>query len=295
MLRKYSHPTAMSKYGQAQVKNTLNIDTHYIPHGIKTQEFYPLPDDLKAQVRAKYSREVWAYTNKGYHPFPVDLNNRFVVGCVARNQPRKNMDRTMKAFCKFAQNKDDVMLLLHADPDDVSSGYHLQEIAHRYGQGHKVWWTGMKWYCGWPQSKMNHLYNLFDTHLLLTSGEGFGIPILEAMSAGVPNITTDYTTTRELVVENNAGYGVRLLGHQDDPEAYPAEQMLDGTAVGTFGVERAFASINHANTCLQALYDDWHGNRELSKRFGKNGRAAAVEKYDWDSIVSPAWMRRLET
>jgi len=46
---------------------------------------------------------------------------------------------------------------------------------------------------------MNHLYNAADVFMLLSRGEGFGLPIVEAQSAGLPAIVTDFSASAELV------------------------------------------------------------------------------------------------
>ena len=45
---------------------------------------------------------------------------------------------------------------------------------------------------------MNAVYNAMDVHLLVSMGEGFGIPILEAQAAGTPVIVGDWTSMPEL-------------------------------------------------------------------------------------------------
>lgn len=292
VLRRVNHPVSMSKFGQAQVKEQFGIKAGYIPHGIKTQDFYPLTPEMKEELKKKYENEFYAFTSAGYQRCPARLRNKFVIGCVQRNQIRKMPDRLIKAFCAFAKGKDDVMLLMHSDPFDVMAPVDLQNVASRFGQAHKIWWTGMKWYHGWAQSKMNDLYNLFDVHFLSTSGEGFGIPIVEAMSCAIPNIVTDYTTTKELVTDNKSGIAVPLVG--DDVSPYPAEQMLDGTLVGSYNVERGVMSIKKGAEALECLYAEWKQGTNTLAQYGKNGRKAAVEQYDFDTVVGPQWQKLIE-
>ena len=207
VLRKFDRVVAMSKWGQQQVQSLYNIPTDYIPHGIMMDNFHPVKD--KAALRAKYSKL-----------FGRNLHGSFIVGCVARNQPRKNMDRLIKAFTLFAKDKPNALLLLHSDPNDPAQ-YNLKvtDLIQRCGIGNKVVWTGMQAHTGWPDSLMHEIYNLFDVKFDTTSGEGFGITIIEAMACEVPIIITDYTTTKEIVTDNNAGYGIKLLG--EDTPLYP--------------------------------------------------------------------------
>ena len=121
--------------------------------------------------------------------------------------------------------------------------------------------------------------------LVKNSGEGFGIPIVEAMSCGIPNVWTAYTTTKELIMDNNAGFGVRLCDEKDEHTSARTEQLFSGTITGSWEVERGLASIYDAAEKLDRLYKE----KNLREEFSKNARNAAVKLYDWDSVVFPKW------
>src|SRR3990167_7602402 len=154
VLQKFNRPVAMSKWGQLQVKNQFGMSVDYIPHGIKTNLFVPFSDEQKRKLRMKYGKKL----NR-------DLSNKFVVGMVARNQPRKFMDRAIKSFTLFAKGKDDVLLLLHSDANDPAQPWPVNELINRFSIGHKVEWTGMKAHEGYADSNMSEVYNLFNVKL----------------------------------------------------------------------------------------------------------------------------------
>ena len=154
VLQKFNRPVAMSKWGQLQIKNQFNMDVDYIPHGTKTNLFVPFSDEQKRKLRMKYGKKL----NR-------DLSNKFVVGMVARNQPRKFMDRAIKSFTLFAKGKDDVLLLLHSDANDPAQPWPVNELINRFSIGHKVEWTGMKAHEGYADSNMSEVYNLFNVKL----------------------------------------------------------------------------------------------------------------------------------
>ena len=294
VLKRFNRNVMMAKFGQEQVKRLFNLDTLHIPHGVKSLKFRPMKEEDRHELRQVYGdKALYVVHNGNYAQMKVDLNKKFVVGCVARNQPRKMMDRLIKSFCLFAKGKEDVILLLHSDFRDMAAGFNLQDLADRYGEGRKVYWTGIKWFDNYSVDRMVEIYNLFNVHFLLTSGEGFGVPFIEAMSCGIPNVATNYTTTKELITDHQAGLGVRLMSGEDSP--YPAEQLLDGTLMGTFMVDRAMASIKHGAECLDTLYTDWkEQGGQLAKDMGKRGRDAVLAHYDWDNCVAPAWKKLLE-
>src|SRR3990167_468883 len=188
ILKKVDLPIAMSKFGQKQVLDYHGIKSEYIPHGVDTKFFRPLFDDEKRFLKEKYG-----------------LGKKFVFLAVFRNQGRKMADRQYKAlyaFSKFAKGKDDVVLLCHADPNDPASPFNTVHVLNRLGLQNKVCFTGMTFFKGFDTSRMNEVYNLGDVYVSSTSGEGWGICTIEAMSAGLPCIITDYTTTREIIYED---------------------------------------------------------------------------------------------
>jgi glycosyltransferase involved in cell wall biosynthesis len=62
---------------------------------------------------------------------------------------------------------------------------------------------------GYDAQMMAKLYNCMDVHLLVTMGEGFGIPLIEAQACGAPVITGDWTAMSELCF---SGYKVDKAG-----------------------------------------------------------------------------------
>ena len=277
ILKKVSHPVAMAKFGQEQLKLTYNVVTDYIPHGVSTKAFHPVSPELKNKLRQKYSQK-----------FGVDLSNKFIVSCIGRNQGRKNMERVIRSFSMFAKGKSDVLLMMHMDPADQAAIQDLPYLSQRFGVNNKVLWTGMRAFNAFNDSEMPELYQISDLQFSTTSGEGFGICTVESMACGVPVLITDYTTTRELVTDHNAGLGIDLLGENVYP--YPAEQMLEGTVVGSWNVDRGFCSLNDAVSKLDFFY----ANPEERLRMGDNGRKAAVKYYDWDGVVAKAWLNKIQ-
>ena len=278
ILRKINHPVAMAEFGQKQVKDYYNMDVKFIPHGTEPERFYRLPDDKRNEARKKWG-----------------VQDNFVIGVVARNQGRKMLDRTIKACAIMNLVKNEIpnaKLFLHLDVNDPAQVFLISNIVQRYNLENRVVYSGVSALKGFHWNEMNEVYNLFDTFLLTTSGEGFGIPIIEAMSCRVPVLATDYTTTPELVKNNNAGLGINLVGHAEEEidmgsmnmKEYD-DLMMDSTMTGSWEVERGLCSAKDAARKLVYLYK----NPELRKQMGENGRKAVLSKYDFNNIVGPAW------
>ena len=96
ILKKIDGPVAMARFGQKQVKDIHNVDVFHIPHGLNVERFFPLTEEERTKAKAKWG-----------------LLDKFVVGVVARNQPRKMLDRTLKSFKLVANKVPNAVLLLH--------------------------------------------------------------------------------------------------------------------------------------------------------------------------------------
>ena len=272
-LKKMDKSISMSRYGKEQIESMHNIPSGYIPHGIDINTIYPLTKKQRVEIKTR-----------------MGIQDKFVVGTVARNQGRKMLDRTIKAFALFAKDRDDVVLVMHCDPHDPASVSSLPLLITRYGIQNKVLFTGMRYFRGFTYKQMNKVFNCMDLFILTTSGEGFGMPILEAMACSIPALVTNYTTTQELVLDNDAGLGINLLGTEEDenPKVHENE-IVNGTITGGYAVERGICCLKDAAKKMKFFYD----NRDEGIRMGKNGRKAVIEQYDWNLIIDK-WDKVME-
>lgn len=274
ILRKINRPVAMSKFGQKQVKDYHNMNVDYIPHGLNIDVFKKLSDEKRKELRMKYG-----------------IDDKFVIGIVARNQPRKNLDKTLKAMVELKDRIPNAVLFFHLDPDDAAQPlWKIKSLIKKFGIENRCVFSGMKAHHGLPYDKMLEIYNVMDCFLLSTSGEGFGIPIIEAMACEVPVVATNYTTTPELVMQHKAGLGVRLSGVEDvDLFKYNSKEydtiVQTGTQTGSWEVERGNMDTVDAADKLFELYN----NPKLREQMGKNGRKAIEDGYIFDKHVGPAF------
>jgi len=134
-----------------------------------------------------------------YHPMPhlKDEEDDFIYGCVARNDRRKGINRLMKATSIMME--DPIKTRLLCDPRPTMLGDDLVLIKGLYGIDnlvdiHEIMSQGVVI----NTSLMGQIYNGFDAHVLPTAGEAFGLPVLESMACGIPNIVSDIPVMREI-------------------------------------------------------------------------------------------------
>ena len=269
VLGRFHKAVAMSKFAQQQAKEA-GIDSVYIPLAVNPEQFRRLSLEEKQSVRSDMEvKTVNGTIVKGL------LRGKYVVGVVARNQGRKMLDKTIEAFSLFCKDKPEALLYLHCDPDDPAAVFDIRELIRRFNVINRVIFSPIRWNENLDYYEMNRVYNVMDTFLLTTSGEGFGIPIVEAMSCEVPVVVTDYTTTRELLGEGEeaAGFAVKVAVEQ----------------TGTNTVDRAIIDARAAEEALTALYNE----PDLRASQGACGRQRVLEYYTWD-VVMPMWHEFLE-
>lgn len=260
---------AMSKFAQWQAKTVHGLDTDYIPHAVDTINYRP----LTPAERLKARQEMTVLSINGA-PVKGLLQNKFVVGVVARNQGRKALDATVKAFAKFCKDKPDAILYMHTDIYDAAAIFDMRYLIQRLGIQNRVVFSPMRFFKNYEYKEMNNVYNVMDIFYLSTTGEGFGIPTIEAMACEVPVVATDYTSTQELINDDlKAGLPVKIAAE----------------ITGSWCVERAIIDTDAAAACLDTLYHD----NELRKRLGKNGRQKVLRDYDWQGVLG-LWRQFLQ-
>lgn len=166
-----------------------------IPHGVDQKIFYPLlthedgRDDVSSTIEAK--RRLQLFTDD-------ELHESFIVLNAHRNQPRKRIDITLKAFAHFVRNKPDaVQLYLHMKHEDV--GWNVLKLAQRYGIDHRLILTQpANMVSGILSEQLNLIYNACDVGVNSATGEGWGLPNFEHGAAGKAQIVPRFGALEEI-------------------------------------------------------------------------------------------------
>jgi glycosyltransferase involved in cell wall biosynthesis len=169
-------------------KQTYNINKHvlgpenprhlaYIPHGINTKRFHPLPANDLAMLETR---------TKLFGEAEVD----FVIFYNSRNIRRKQTSDIIYSFNLFMsklpqEKREKVRLVLHTQPVD-DNGTDLPAVIR------DVTPDIQKYVVFSPERVeadfLNHMYNIADVTINMSSNEGFGLGTCESLLAGTPII-----------------------------------------------------------------------------------------------------------
>jgi glycosyltransferase involved in cell wall biosynthesis len=148
-----------------------------------------------------------------------------VVLCVAAKRPHKNQALLLRALEHLPADTT-VALAGHAEPYERE----LRALAEELGVAERVRFLEFV-----PDAELEGLWRLAACAAFPTLGEGFGLPVLEAMARGVPVACSDLPVLREV------GGEVAHYFTVDDPAAAAAaiERAWSDARAGSAGSERA--------------------------------------------------------
>lgn len=247
-----------SKFAQKSVQ-MQGLDCLYVPHGVETDVYKPV-DRIEAREKTNLPKDA------------------FIVGMVAANKgmpSRKAFAQNIEAFAMLKRKRPDAIMYIHTDAGMGPQSFNINEYVVYMGlrPGVDVLLPDpYQYHVGFPSDFMNLLYNAFDVHQLVSMGEGFGIPIVEAQSAGCPVLVGDWTAMSELCfsgwkvdIKDAKKVWTPLAAYQFDPDPVAIYEQLE----------------------LAYRVKD---NTEYRERARKGARA-----YDADRVTEKYWKPALES
>jgi glycosyltransferase involved in cell wall biosynthesis len=162
-------------------KPRTDWDSTYIPHGINTDLFYPIPPLHKEyEEMMEMKKRIFSIENPDDIEFVLFYNNR--------NIRRKMTSDALLAFQEFRnrlpeEKKDKVAFLMHTQPRD-ENGTDLPRLVRHLMPECNVVFSQNKL----DSKQLNQLYNIADVTINIASNEGFGLGTAESLVAGTPII-----------------------------------------------------------------------------------------------------------
>tara|TARA_B100000768_G_scaffold93724_1_gene87670 strand:+ start:686 stop:2134 length:1449 start_codon:yes stop_codon:yes gene_type:complete len=169
----------------------------YVPHGLNHKEFYPIDKD-----HSEYEPLQQFRTNL------VGDNVDYVMFFNSRNIRRKQIPDAMLAFRSFLdslpkEKADKCRFVLHTELI-TDHGTDLGAVAeYLFGENYEsnIIFSHQKL----SRKQLNWLYNIADLQILITSNEGWGLTVTEAMLTGTPiiaNVTGGMQDQMRFIDEN---------------------------------------------------------------------------------------------
>jgi len=233
-------------------RHNASLPVQVIYHGVNTEVFKPPNEEMR-----KKAREIYGFGE-----------DTFIIGVVGRNQRRKLYPQLFRALKEVVKTHSHVRLYVHAIAQD--QGWDLPELATQIGVMDNIIWNTEITNAarGVSTELLAQLYQGMDLFCLPSAGEGFGIPILEAMSCGVPVLTPDCSANGELVKRSMAG------------ELIKCEERDCLWLDGDNNVKRPIANVEDMTRKIIKMVE----NKDLREAYGKKGREFALQ-YDWSIIA----------
>lgn len=223
-----------------------------LPHGVDLSKFSPKP---KEEARKELG-------------LPQD---KFIVLNANRNQPRKQIDLTIKAFAEFAVDKPDTMLYLHMGAKDM--GWEIIPLFEREMNLRKLDPTGRLILTGNeinytkapPDEVLNNIYNSCDVGINTANGEGWGLVSFEHAGCRKPQVVPNHTSCYEIWQD------AAML---TDVASWIIDRDL--------GVERGLINTSHAAAQLTELYENPDTYAEVA-----SACYAVTQRpeYRWESVA----------
>jgi glycosyltransferase involved in cell wall biosynthesis len=115
--------------------------------------------------------------------------------------PRKGVDVLLNAYFEEFSGDDDITLILKTFPNQHNTiEQQLSDLSRQHPNAPHVVWINRDL----PVNQLGNLYDVASAYVHTARGEGFGLPVAEAMLAGVPVISTASSGLADFVDSSTA-------------------------------------------------------------------------------------------
>ena len=239
-------------YGRwaSEVLKPLRTPMPYLPHGLMTKT-YSTPMNEQEQA--------WVKTQLG----PQYREGHLLVGCVATNQPRKDLGLFCQTLAQLRSRGHKVYGWLHTDV--LVKAWSIPQLVDDCGLAKVIAVSTVEY----SDRQLACMYQACDLTIAPGLGEGFCYPIVESLAAGTPCLHGDYAGGADLIPKREWRVPIR-------------EMRLDGV----YALQRpVFRPEDVASAAQRALCWRNQVGRDTMQAYLRG----SVCYLDW-SQLQPRWM-----
>lgn len=224
-----------------------------IPHGVDMNRFRRRPSILKKQMGIRDDQKVILYSGRlGFW---------------------KGVHQIIPIIRPLTKEYDCVFIIRGSAFWGQKEGKALHDIFTRMSKNNPNLIYIPEWQ---PPSFMEELYSFVDMLIFNSAHEGFGVPLIEAMSVGAVPIATSIANHIE-ILGNNGDTGILVSPTED------VGMVNDGTKLRVASSDQLYGAIKYL---LETP--------ELLKLIGKRGMAKVYHNYRLD-LVADQWLKLYDT
>jgi len=197
------------------------------------------------------------------------------------NQWRKRQDALLRCWKNFHPEYKNAKLLLYTDWN-CRLGWNIERLIKQYNvprdtilSPKDITGQDKLWENAEPPEKLKEIAQMGDIYVSTTSGEGFGVCLIEAQALGMPVIAPKYSSIPEVV---QSGFHIPLYrGQKGKFRWHDNCRTVEGGIVN----EKAFTES------LNTTYN----NKELVENMGKIARSKSrmFDLFDFELNIMPQW------
>ena len=252
-------------YDDVNDKVRIQKELKVIPHGTNVEDFKPLDKDIKLKIRESLG---------------ISKDTCVVIN-VNRNQPRKDISRTMEAFAKFKKKVPNSILFLYCKPDDIGGNLPLKMKYYGLEDKKDVFFpqmpTGKKAFQGTPIEEVNQAYNSADMCISTTLGEGWGLSLTEAMAAKIPAIFPANSSINEIIGDDERGFKIKCGNHPS------LHIQLSGN------VDDPIRQLTDVDDMVEKMVFVWENRNKPVVKDKVEAAYKYVHEHTWEKIFKKYW------
>ena len=246
------------------VKECNRMDEIWVPSSFNVQTFRDSGVRVPIQVMPLgidpdyYNQNIVSYKN----------NRKYTFLSIFEWGERKAPELLLRAYSRAFTGKDEVVLICKVNNSDssISVENEVRKLGLP-GNGPEIIFL---YNTDFEDYEMPALYRSSDCFVTAARGEGWGMPILEAMACGLPAIATAWSAQTDFLNEDN-GFPVRV------------EKLVDAKAKCRYyeGFRWAQADEEHLIQRMRWVYE----HREEAARKGRLASEYVRREFTWDKAA----------